>query len=411
MTATNKPSIAILGAGPTGLEAALTASESGYPFTVYEAAPCSAGHVLEWGHIRLFTPWSLNVSSRMARALELAGSQVPRGDCCPTGADLVERILQPVSALPALAEHIRYGVRVERVGRAGLLKNDEIGTGRRSGHPFRILLRAGDRDSWVEEADVVIDCTGNSVLNSLGDGGIPAPGEAEASHSIFHDIPDLEREGDAWAHRRSLVVGDGHSAATAVADLVDLAEELPGTEVVWTLRKDVPGPDPADPLPERARLMQRAHDLASDPPACLTVRSGTSVDSIATQTSEGAPLQVRLRHEDGRIECVHVDRVLALTGKVGDHQLYRQLQVHECWATSGPMKLAAALLAQSGSSADCLDQKSLGAETLVNPEPVFFILGIKSYGRRSDFLMRVGWEQAEDVFGLLPRLHGVPSGG
>ena len=75
------------------------------------------------------------------------------------------------------------------------------------------------------------------------------------------------------------------------------------------------------------------------------------------------------------------------------------------------MKLAAALLAQSGSSADCLDQKSLGAETLVNPEPVFFILGIKSYGRRSDFLMRVGWEQVEDVFGLLPRLHGVPSGG
>lgn len=67
------------------------------------------------------------------------------------------------------------------------------------------------------------------------------------------------------------------------------------------------------------------------------------------------------------------------------------------------MKLAAALMAQSGGSGDCLDQSSLGPETLLNPEPGFFILGIKSYGRRSDFLMRVGWEQVAEVFELLGR--------
>ena len=37
----SKPRIAILGAGPTGLEAALAAAEAGNPFTVYEAAPRS----------------------------------------------------------------------------------------------------------------------------------------------------------------------------------------------------------------------------------------------------------------------------------------------------------------------------------------------------------------------------------
>ena len=98
-----------------------------------------------------------------------------------------------------------------------------------------------------------------------------------------------------------------------------------------------------------------------------------------------------------------VDRVLALTGKVGDHQLYRQLQVHECYATSGPMKLAAALLGAGGSAGggDCLQQTSQGADTLKNPEPGFFILGSKSYGRRNDFLMRVGWQQVGEVFELL----------
>ena len=393
--------IAILGAGPTGLEAALAALEAGYPFTVYEASPSAAGHIRDWGHVRLFTPWSLNVSPRMARALEQAGSQVPEGDGCPTGSELVERLFQPISSLPPLAEHIRYGVRVDGIGRAGFLKSDEIGTGRRADRPFRILLGSESRGSWVEEADIVMDCTGNSVPNALGDGGIPAPGEAEASKWIFCRIPDLELDGDAWADQRVLVVGDGHSATTAVSGLVDLATRSPGTEIVWTPHGDVPAPDPADPLLERARLMQSAHNLATDPPQCLTIRLGAVVDSLVAPETEGAPLEVRLRHEDGRIECVHVHRVLALTGKVGDHQLYRQLQVHECWATSGPMKLAGALLAQSGSGADCLDQKSFGAETLAHPEPGFFILGVKSYGRRSDFLMRVGWEQIEDVFGLL----------
>jgi hypothetical protein len=84
---------------------------------------------------------------------------------------------------------------------------------------------------------------------------------------------------------------------------------------------------------------------------------------------------------------------------VGDHLLFRQLQVHECYATCGPIKLSAALL--GAGAADCLAQQSHGAETLTNPEPGFFILGSKSYGRNSTFLMRVGWQQVEEVFSLL----------
>ncbi len=34
----------------------------------------------------------------------------------------------------------------------------------------------------------------------------------------------------------------------------------------------------------------------------------------------------------------------------------------------------------------------------VNPEPGFFILGAKSYGRNSQFLLRIGWQQVDDVF-------------
>ncbi len=58
---TNKPHIAILGAGPTGTEAAPPAVESGHPFTLYEEAPAAAGSMRHWGHVRMFTPWEMSV--------------------------------------------------------------------------------------------------------------------------------------------------------------------------------------------------------------------------------------------------------------------------------------------------------------------------------------------------------------
>jgi hypothetical protein len=63
------------------------------------------------------------------------------------------------------------------------------------------------------------------------------------------------------------------------------------------------------------------------------------------------------------------------------------------------MRLAAAL--GENASADCLDQQTHGAASLVNPEPNFYILGAKSYGRNPNFLFAVGLEQIREVFTLI----------
>jgi hypothetical protein len=36
-------------------------------------------------------------------------------------------------------------------------------------------------------------------------------------------------------------------------------------------------------------------------------------------------------------------------------------------------------------------------DTLRVPEPNFFVLGMKSYGRNSTFLLRAGYEQVDEV--------------
>ena len=73
------------------------------------------------------------------------------------------------------------------VGRRGFLKEDDPGDARRGKQPFRLLVRDDKGKESVEEADVVLDCTGTYGQHRwLGDGGIPALGEiaARAAHRL-----------------------------------------------------------------------------------------------------------------------------------------------------------------------------------------------------------------------------------
>lgn len=385
--------IAILGAGPIGLDAALAAHEAGFPFTVYESGREVAANVRAWGHVRLFTPWSMNLSARMRNRLGVGTPTT--SDECPTGVELVQQVLSPVAALPDLAANLRLGTEVVAVSRAGLVKSDEIGTGARSNHPFRVLIRDAHGER-VEPADVVLDCTGTyGHPNPTGDGGIPAPGERGLADRIERRIPDVAGSPELWAGQSVLVVGAGHSAQTAVTDLQALAASSAGTHATWVLRSPAGRIEPIenDPLSERARLTARANEILAGGSPHVSVLAGWVVDELRPG---GDAVVVILRNGAGRRRSVEVDRVVSLTGSVGDPAIYRQLQVHECWATSGPMKLAATLLGEAGG--DCLQQTSHGVAVLESPEPRFYMLGSKSYGRNNTFLLRVGYEQVGEVF-------------
>ncbi len=391
------PRLAILGAGPTGLEAALAAVEQGWPFTVLEAGDRPAAQVRAWGHVRMFTPWDLDVSPRMTRHLEAAGLPVPSGDECPTGDELCDRVLDPVAELPEIAPNVRLGAKVTSVGRRGLLKHEEISTPERGTRPFRLLVVGPGGEDEIVDADIVLDCTGTyGHPNSLGDAGIPAVGERQLDARIRRTIPDVSAEAADWAGRTILVVGAGHSAQTAVRDLAALAERDASTAIVWAVRSTEPtwGEVADDPLPERAGLVDRTRSLIGSGGSPVRLETGVVVEAVA---ESGGQVAVTLRN--GSTSEVVVDRVLSLTGAVGDNSIYRQLQVHECYATAAPINLSAALLGAAGG--DCLQQESHGVDVLRNPEPNFFILGSKSYGRVNQFLLRIGAEQVDEVFAAL----------
>lgn len=392
--------IAIIGAGPVGLEAALYASRLGHAPTVYEAE-CVGANLRSWGHVTMFSPWAMNASPLGLELLRGAGHPVPDPDACPTGDEMVERYLEPLVESGPLAPAVRTGVRVESVGRAGDLKGDGIGEPRRQRTPFRLLLSDGERE-WIEEADRVLDCSGvYGQHNWLGSGGIPAPGERRAADRIRYR---LEEFGGDQRHRyagsRTLLVGAGHSAATAASALARLVESEPGTRVVWMTRGARRPPIVEvedDPLARRARLSAAANAVVNDPPRGFRFLPGRVVDAVHVGPDR---LEVVLRSpgsEEGE-ESVEVDRIVALVGYRPDLEICRELQVHTCWATEGPMELAATLLADGGG--DCLDQPSPGPEALTMPEPGFAWLGHKAYGRNPAFLLDTGREQIRDLFRL-----------
>ena len=403
MPVPSRNTLAIVGAGPTGLEAALTALDAGFDAHVFERGEAGA-HPLAWGHVRMFTPWRMNMGSVSRAHLERSGWTAPDLEMLPTGRELAERYLEPVARLPELQTRVHLHAQVVHIGRQGMLKGDAIGRAARREHPFRLLVRdSGGRENFLH-AYSVIDASGvYGQPNWAGDGGIPARSELYLAPQLaYHpdDVKGLARE--RYAGKRVMVIGSGTSAATTVQSLARLASETPGTHVVWVARRpfgETFPPIADDPLSERHELYARARALAVGTESTVTPIGGARVEGFEFNSATHR-YRVTLI-VDGQPRVEEVERVIVNTGFGPDDSLYRELQVHECYASRGPMNLSAALL--GAGSGDCLTTPAFGADVLTNPEPDFYILGHKSYGRNPNFLLETGYKQVADVVARLAR--------
>lgn len=394
------PRVAILGAGPIGLEAGLYAKTLGLPFSIYERGRVGE-HVLRWGHVRLFTPFGMNATLLGRQAISKAKphQEFPADDACILGREHAAQYLNPLAEL--LKEQLVAETQVLKIARQDLMKGDDAGDAKRSRSPFRLLVRDKQKER-IETADVVLDCTGVYAQHRwAGAGGIPAPGELSAETQISYHLEDILGERKAhYANRTVLVVGGGFSAATTVCNLAEISKENQTTWAIWATRTALTTPlrrIAGDPLKERDRLAARANALATRTDDNVEYHPATVVDGIEYQGQDKG-FKATLRGPE-KTRVVEVDRIIANVGYSPDTNLYRELQIHECSATLAPIKYAAAIAATR--TADPSRLTGIGAEALRNPEPNFFVLGAKSFGRNPNFFLRVGFEQIRDAFATI----------
>ncbi|UYN93614.1 MAG: NAD(P)-binding domain-containing protein [Enhydrobacter sp.] len=382
--------VAILGAGPVGLAAAAHVLERGMEPIVLEAGPTVGHAVRQWSHVQVFSPWEYNIDKAAERLLAETGWNKPQPDHYPTGAELLERYLEPLATRTRLKNHIRTRSLVTGIGRVGF---DKVKSKGREAAPFEIRYQNG-RGPERLRADAVIDATGTWFSpNPAGANGLPAVGEHQAQERVSYGMPDvLGRERARYAGKVVAVLGSGHSAIGTLIDLARLKDAEPDTELLWLLRGDAPekafGGGANDQLAARGALGTAFAALVGS--GKLKVETGFRVSSISREGD-------RLRVASASACCeqsVTVDELVVSTGFRPDLDFLRELRLSLDPALECPPELAPLIDPNLHS---CGTVRPHGAKELAQPEPGFYFAGMKSYGRAPTFLMLTGYEQVRSI--------------
>ncbi|MBB2975508.1 cation diffusion facilitator CzcD-associated flavoprotein CzcO [Microbacterium endophyticum] len=382
--------VAIIGAGPVGLAAAAELIERDIDFVVLEKGSKIASSVRLWGHIRLFTPWRHLVDPAAARLLENAGWTTPDQDATPTGLEFVEEYLEPLASLAEIASRLQLDTRVVGVSRERMDRTRSAGRG---AAPF--LLRTQRTDGAVEEftARSVIDASGTyATPNPLGSSGLPPIGSDAVATSILPALPDvLGADRARFSGRHTTVVGAGHSAANTLIALTQLAETEPGTRVTWLIRTASAvrvTSSSNDQLSARARLGSRVDGLATE--GRIELVDGFEISSV---TPDGAAIS--LRGTRNGVPARHdTDLVVNATGFRPDLDILREIRLDLDDVVEAP-RLLAPLIDPNMHS--CGTVEPHGFRELTHPDPGFFLVGMKSYGRAPTFLLATGYEQVRSI--------------
>jgi thioredoxin reductase len=382
--------VAIIGGGPVGLAAAAHILERGMTPIVLEAGPAAGHAVRQWQHVQLFSPWQYNIDKASARLLAATGWNSPQPDVYPTGAEFLERYLDPLANRTPLKDVIRTSSRVTAVSRPGF---DKAKTRGRDQARFEIRTQNGKGPETLS-ADAVIDASGTwGSPNPAGANGLLAIGEPEARSKISYGMPDvLGADRARFAGQTVAVLGAGHSAIGTLTELAALAKQVPDTNVIWLLR----GTDPAkafggganDKLAARGEL--GAHFASLVASKQVKVEAGFAVTTI--ELTDG-----QLRVNTGSGCCAHhvlVDELVVATGFRPDLSFLREVRLRLDPAIEAPVALAPMIDPNEHS---CGTVRPHGARELAQDDPGFYLAGMKSYGRAPTFLMITGYEQVRSI--------------
>ena len=380
--------VVVIGAGPAGLAAAAHLRSRDLEVLVLEAGPSAGAAVSEWGHVRLFSPWSELIDPAAEKLLADSGWSPPNLKRYPTGADWVGSYLKPLADV--LGDAVRYGTTVTGVAKQG---RDRLVSSGRDDAAFTVHVRTADGVGHVA-ARAVVDASGTwTGPNPLGGDGVPALGEIEAADRISYRMPDLldPAARARYAGKHIVVAGTGASAKGVLIALTALAKEEPGTRITWLVRRATVGETFAgsgqDELPERGALGQRAQEAVASGP--VTTLNGFRTAKV---TSDAAG-SLTIESFDGQ-SVEGVDEVVVLTGFRPDLAILSEIRLDLDPVLQAPRELAPLIDPNEHS---CGTVYPHGAKELAQPESGFYLVGMKSYGRATSFLALTGFEQTRSV--------------
>jgi thioredoxin reductase len=291
-----------------------------------------------------------------------------------------------------MSPHIRTGAKVVHIARAGA---DKMASKGREAKPFELRIENSDGARQTILARAVIDASGTwQNPNPLGASGLDAEGERRFQDRIAYGMPDvLGAHRPRYADKRIAVVGAGYSAINVLLDLAQLCRNAAKTRVTWIVRgknmSKIYGGGDNDQLPARGKLGSLLRPLVEQ--GRITLVTGFHTHAIV-EAVDGLTLT-------GTVDGVHrevagIDEIIACTGQRPDLEMTRELRLElDPWLEG--VKALGPLIDPNLHS--CGSVPPHGHRELSHPEPGFYTIGVKSYGRAPTFLLLTGYEQARSV--------------
>ncbi|MGV2445980.1 UNVERIFIED_CONTAM: FAD-dependent oxidoreductase [Bacillus sp. ATCC 13368] len=386
--------VAIIGGGPVGLAAAAHLQKKGEKFIVLEAGDSVGSSMLEWGHVRMFSPWQYNIDKAAKELLENAGWTSRDEEALPTGRELVEKYLLPLSNLPEIKEQIMLQAKVVGVAKKA---HDKLKTGKRDNVPFQLYVE-GKGDTTVIEAKAVIDSSGTwTNPNPILSNGIWTNAERQLHNQIHYGIPNFEQLENRYQNKTTVVIGSGHSAINALLDLATLQQKFTDTKIYWVLRKkqihEVYGGQENDGLAARGELGIRIQQLVES--GRIHILTPFHINGVYPKNGQ---INVVGELKGEEFTLGDIDEIVVSTGFRPDTSFLKEVRINLDSAVESIDTLAPLIDPNIHS---CGTVRPHGEQELRHPEKNFYIVGMKSYGRAPTFLLATGYEQVRSVVAYL----------
>lgn len=384
--------VAIIGGGPIGLAAAAHLVQRHQPFILFEAGNHVGTSFLDYGHVRLFSPWEYNLDPASKTFLLEAGWSEPVAKRLPYARDIVNEYLKPLSELPKFKPYIHLSSEVIAVGREDI---DKRKSAKRNETPFVLHVKSNGK---IEEfrARAIIDASGTwQQQNPIVSSGYHLSSELEASSQIFYGIPDvLKKDKERYLGKRTVVVGSGHSAINVLINLGKLKQEDPSTSIVWILRKQHVAEafgTPKDKILGRFQLGESIQRLVND--GDVEVFTPFQIKDIKRSSHLSMDI---IGVMDGNEKVIpQINEIISNTGSRPNFNFLREIRYSHDAAIECASRLAEIIYPKKGIV------PPHGEEYLRQPEKDFYIIGAKSFGRASTFFLTTGYEQARSVVSYL----------
>jgi hypothetical protein len=239
--------LAIIGAGPIGIEAAIYARFLGYFVSIFDTRRV-AHRMLDWHHRKLACPVSLCTSPLGHAAIKSQNPDyiLPNPDTIWTGKEYAEQYLLPLAKTDLLFDDIHFLSPVTSISRLRTFRFEEIDPQDRCEDQFRLLVEGRHRGNWASRADIVLDCRGAFEKTSgMGPGGGLAVDELTHRDSFLKHSPlDRKFESKFLFGKHVGLVGGSDRACQYVHEYFDWHAENTSSRLTWLIPCDAKAHQP-----------------------------------------------------------------------------------------------------------------------------------------------------------------------